>query len=156
MCQEIGEHSSPAASTANGTVPPGSMRSRRRPHQTNVPTSTATPATKPITDGSPKRTARPGSEALSTVSGTGSEKAIFSHSIPLDGPAANIPNSVAPAAEASPARSGTQRRCTAGRSSNGPSDGFSATVIPYSTAASTGRPRRSAIQPATRPTSNTG
>ena len=90
------------------------------------------------------------------MSGTGSENAIFNHSIPLDGPATSTPNSVAAAAEISPARSGSQRRCTAGSSSNGPSDGFSATVIPYSTAASTGRPRRSAIQPDTSPTSSNG
>ena len=66
------------------------------------------------------------------------------------------PTSVATAAEISPARSGSQRRCTAGSSSNGASDGFSATVTPNSTAASTGRPRRSAIQPATSPTSSNG
>ena len=89
------------------------MRSRWRPHQTRVPTSTATPSSIPITDGTPNRTASPGSEALSTVSGTGSLNAMRSHSGPLDGPATSTPNSVATAADASPARSGTQRRCTA-------------------------------------------
>ena len=99
-----------AASTANGAVPAGSMRSRCRPHQTRVPISTAAPAAMPSTAGTPKRTARPGSEALSTVSGTGSEKAIFSHSSPLDGPATSTPSKVAPAAAPSPARTGNQRR----------------------------------------------
>ncbi|GAA1274185.1 hypothetical protein GCM10009609_41710 [Pseudonocardia aurantiaca] len=110
----------------------------------------------PTTDGTPKRTASPGSEALSTVSGTGSVTAMRSHSNPLDGPATSTPSSVAPAADSRPARMGTQRRCTAGSSSSGASDGLSATVTPYSTAASTGWPRRSAIQPAASPTRSSG
>ncbi|GAA3097687.1 hypothetical protein GCM10010464_71480 [Pseudonocardia yunnanensis] len=156
MCQEIGETSSPAATTANGAVPAGSMRSRWRPIQVSVPMRTTAPSSVPSTDGTPNRTASPGSEALSTVSGTGSVTAMRSHSNPLDGPATSTPSSVATAAEISPARNGTQRRCTAGSSSSGASDGLSATVIPKSTAASTGRPRRSAIQPATRPASSNG
>lgn len=117
---------------------------------------TIAPSNAPSTDGTPNRTASPGSEALSTVSGTGAVTAMRSHSNPLDGPAISTPSSVAAAAEISPARNGTQRRCTAGSSSSGASDGLSATVIPKSAAASTGRPRRSAIQPATRPASSSG
>ena len=49
----------------------------------------------------------PGSEALSTVSGTGSENAIFSHSIPLDGPATSTPSSVAAGGRGQP---GPQRQ----------------------------------------------
>jgi hypothetical protein len=156
LCHEIGETSSPAASTAHGAVPAGSMRYRWRPHHISVPTSTAAPSNVPSTDGTPNRTASPGSEALSTVSGTGSVTAMWSHSNPLDGPATSTPRTVAAVAAPRPVHSGTHRRCTAGSSSSGASDGFSATVMPKSTAASTGRPRRSAIQPATRPASSNG
>ncbi len=95
-----------------------------------MPISTAAPSTAPSTDGSPKRTASPGSEALSTVSGTGSDSAIRSHVSPLDGPAASTPTSVATAADRSPARNGTHRRWTSASSSTGASDGLSATAIP--------------------------
>lgn len=132
------------------------MRSRRLAHHHNVPASTAAPSSRPTIDGRPNRTASPGSEALSPVSGTGSVAAIRSHSHPLDGPATRTPTSVATTAAAIPARMGTHRCCTAGSSSNGASDGLSATVIPNSTAASTGRARRSASHPPTRPASSSG
>ncbi len=156
MNHAIGENSSPAATTANTTVPPGGSRSRCQPAQTSVPTSTTSPSAAPTPDGRPNRTASPGSEALSTVSGTGAPKAIESQSRPLRGPHTAIPTSDATAADAIPARSGTQRRCIAGSSSTGASEGLSATVIPNRTAASTGLSRRSATQPPTRPTSSSG
>ena len=90
------------------------------------------------------------------MSGTGELKAMWSQVSPLAGPQIATPTSEATTADATPARSGTQRRCATYRSRTGASDGFSATVIPNSTAASTARPRRSASQPATSPTSSTG
>jgi hypothetical protein len=110
----------------------------------------------PNADGTPNRTARPGSEALSTESGTPSAKPIRSHSSPLPSPATSTPSTDALAAAPKPAAAGRHRRSITGSSSSGASDGLSATVTPYSPAASSGCPRRSAIQPATRPTSRIG
>ncbi|MDF3049948.1 MAG: hypothetical protein K0R87_1586 [Pseudonocardia sp.] len=78
----------------------------------------------------PNRTARPGSDALSTVSGTGSISPIRSHSSPVPGPAMSTPSSDATAAAARPAAPARQRRVTSGSSSSGASDGLSATVTP--------------------------
>ena len=114
------------------------------------------PATSPSVGGRPSRTASPGNEALSTVSGTGELNAMESHASPLDGPQTATPTSDATAADSTPAHSGAHRRCAAYSSSTGASEGFSATVIPNSTAASAGRPRRSASHPATSPTSSSG
>jgi len=154
LCQAIGENSRPAASTANGAVPAGSISRRCRVHQARVPASTASPATLPTGVGRPSRAASPGSEALASTSGTPSLSAMPSHVSVLDGPAASAPTAVAPAAASSPVRSDTQRRCTNASSSTGASDGLSATVTPWHAAASTGRPRRSATHPATNPTSS--
>jgi hypothetical protein len=110
----------------------------------------------PSADGSPNRTKSPGSEALSTESGTGSAKPMRSHSSPLRGPATTTPRSDAAAAAASPVAAGRHRRSTTGSSSSGASDGLSATVTPKSAAPSSGCPRRAAIQPAVSPTSRTG
>jgi hypothetical protein len=84
----------------------------------------------PTADGSPSRTATPGSEALSAVSGTGSLRPIRSHCSPLAGPATSTPSSDAAAAPPNPAAAGRHRRSTSGSSSNGASDGLSATVTP--------------------------
>ena len=73
----------------------------------------------PTADGSPSRTARPGSEALSAVSGTGSVRPIRSHCSPLAGPATSTPSSEAAAAAPNPAAAGRHRRSTSGSSSSG-------------------------------------
>jgi hypothetical protein len=95
-----------------------------------VPTSTASPSTVPTAEGSPNLMARPGSDALSTVSGTGSVRPIRSHSSPLPEPATSTPSSDAAAAAPRPAARGRQRRVTSGSSSSGASEGLSATVTP--------------------------
>ena len=79
-----------------------------------------------------------------------------SQASPLAGPHTATPTSDATTADATPARSGAHRRCATYSSRTGASEGLSDTVIPNSTAASTARPRRSASQPATSPTSSTG
>ena len=79
-----------------------------------------------------------------------------SQASPLLGPHTATPSNDATTADTTPARSGAHRRWAAYSSSTGASEGFSDTVIPNNTAASTGRPRRSATQPATSPTSRTG
>ncbi|GEL25141.1 hypothetical protein PSU4_40950 [Pseudonocardia sulfidoxydans NBRC 16205] len=156
MCQAIGAVSRPAATTAHGAVPAGSAPPvrARRPSTTNVATSSSPPATVPTVEDNPNRTATPGSAALSTTSGTAVVRPIRSHSTPLDQPAAATPTSVATAAPATPATPGRHRPCTKGNNRTGANDGLNATATPYSTAASIGRPRRSAIQPAASATSS--
>jgi hypothetical protein len=133
-------------------IPPGAGTARRTHH--SVPTTTARVTSQPTTPGPPRRATSPGSEAFASTSGAGVPVARCSHSNALDGPATSTPATLVTPAEAIPAQSAGHRRWASGISSNGASDGLSATTTPSSTAESSGRPRRWASQASTSPASS--